>query len=900
MRLTLAAFCCLALLAALPARAAIIDEAIEVEGNLLKFTIESGDGGAISYLAPVGAAYNLAGPHGILQEGFGSGSLYVPNRRLNETLEVLEEFTDRPVFRYSYDCQGPNINGIRVVRQVEGFPDEATILVTWTITNNGTEQQWIAPWIRSGLAPGGKADPADRLDIPTLRGLTNATNIAYHPAARNWAATTDPTAKDNFFSVFHAEHTHAFFTVRDPAIKDVGIQANFVPRLLAPGASWTTRYRIGAVRGLARVDFASGELAAQLDYTGGKLALLMSATKALPGLTLRPKITTSGGKESTFPAKKFDLTPGRLVRASWDWPAPADGVYTFTARLQQDGRDLPLGKETGSPSGAIDTQFIVGRPARRGMPAWTEAPHLLDHGGRKLDRTMAHTGAAAIWIDSPLFKVFREDTPTPKGPTDPTARLSLAANEHESFQVVIRPPQGRTIQNLRLTPGDLTTNAGALLPASQISWYAVGYVPIRIPTHYEGPTGSYPDPLRPVDSLTVGGGICTPLWVTLHAAPGTPPGLYRGPLQITGEGIDPITLTIEARVYNFELPNTPALKTDFGFDPEEATTRARSFGGTAGPALLDAYAQNAAEHRITLRELAAFPDATSDYAAALSRFKEKLPTLEARGTTTFAVPAELLAQPENLRRVNTFVKENGLEGRAFAQLSDEPDPLAWPKVTADLEKWNTTAPSIPAMVTTLGLTPFIPDAVGRWAIHSQVLDTPAHERILQETAKGREIWWYVNHTPPRPYGNFFLDFAGIEHRVLFWQAFALGIRGMHYWSINYTQPGQDPYEDLSDATPVNGDGFLVYPGPQGPINSIRWEIIRDGIEDYDYLALYLQRRARLRERGGHEALLQKAAQTYNLGEVAPSLVGFPRDPEILTRRRAAIAEMIEEIDRAAP
>ena len=34
-----------------------------------------------------------------------------------------------------------------------------------------------------------------------------------------------------------------------------------------------------------------------------------------------------------------------------------------------------------------------------------------------------------------------------------------------------------------------------------------------------------------------------------------------------------------------------------------------------------------------------------------------------------------------------------------------------------------------------------------------------------------------------------------------------------------------------------GEGFLYYPGPQGPIPSIRSERLRDGLEDYEYFRL---------------------------------------------------------------
>jgi hypothetical protein len=160
------------------------------------------------------------------------------------------------------------------------------------------------------------------------------------------------------------------------------------------------------------------------------------------------------------------------------------------------------------------------------------------------------------------------------------------------------------------------------------------------------------------------------------------------------------------------------------------------------------------------------------------------------------------------------------------------------------------------------------------------------------------VWWYVNHVPPRPYGNFFLDFAAIEHRILFWQTWALGIRGMHYWSVNFAEPGQNPWKSLLDATPVNGDGFLVYPGPEGPVNSIRWENIRDGIEDFDYLSMFAARRRNLLKLGGHGDLMKRVEAAYDLKALVPDLVSFSRDSQVLLKKRLELAGLIEEMDRA--
>lgn len=202
------------------------------------------------------------------------------------------------------------------------------------------------------------------------------------------------------------------------------------------------------------------------------------------------------------------------------------------------------------------------------------------------------------------------------------------------------------------------------------------------------------------------------------------------------------------------------------------------------------------------------------------------------------------------------------------------------------------------MITTFGVQPFLPEELPVWGVHLPMLDTANNVPILQRASSGGEVWFYVNHAPPRPYGNFFVDFAAIEHRILFWHAWALGFAGMYYESVNAAPPNANPYDSLLDLTPANGNGFLIYPSPGGPVSSIRWESIRDGIEDHDYLSLLAGLIQRGKEQGVSADLLRKAENARNLQRIIPDLVGFTREPAALMAKRAELAAAIEELSRA--
>jgi hypothetical protein len=110
----------------------------------------------------------------------------------------------------------------------------------------------------------------------------------------------------------------------------------------------------------------------------------------------------------------------------------------------------------------------------------------------------------------------------------------------------------------------------------------------------------------------------------------------------------------------------------------------------------------------------------------------------------------------------------------------------------------------------------------------------------------------------------------------------MGVQGFLHWGYNYWYQRQtttliDPVQVADAMAWPNwgyGDPFVVYPGPDGPIDSIRWEVFAESLQDY--------------------ALLQAAGVEPD----DPLLAGivdfaeFPRDTEwIEDARQAVIARL---------
>lgn len=101
----------------------------------------------------------------------------------------------------------------------------------------------------------------------------------------------------------------------------------------------------------------------------------------------------------------------------------------------------------------------------------------------------------------------------------------------------------------------------------------------------------------------------------------------------------------------------------------------------------------------------------------------------------------------------------------------------------------------------------------------------------------------------------------------------------------------------------NGDGTLVYPGPKGAIPSLRLKLIRDGLEDYEYLVLLRnaiqQIKAGKANVPAKDRWLMEAEKTLRVDDsICRDLAQYTNDGKELLRYRKRIAEMLEQVEKA--
>jgi hypothetical protein len=93
----------------------------------------------------------------------------------------------------------------------------------------------------------------------------------------------------------------------------------------------------------------------------------------------------------------------------------------------------------------------------------------------------------------------------------------------------------------------------------------------------------------------------------------------------------------------------------------------------------------------------------------------------------------------------------------------------------------------------------------------------------------------------------------------------------------------------------NGDGRFIYPPRRrdepvisGPVDSLRWEMLREGIEDYEYLALLKRLIAKVGAAGVSVARLLVVPET-----IVRDGKTYTKSSAPIYRRRRAIANAIE-------
>ncbi len=275
-----------------------------------------------------------------------------------------------------------------------------------------------------------------------------------------------------------------------------------------------------------------------------------------------------------------------------------------------------------------------------------------------------------------------------------------------------------------------------------------------------------------------------------------------------------------------------------------------------------------------------------------------------------------------LTQVEEHLAEKGWLGKEYVYWFDEPNPENYPFVREGMKIIHRSAPGITRFITEHRPGSAIMDVT---EISCTVIGRLDPEIISKLVKEGKEFWSYVCCCPKAPYLSLFIDHDAINMRMWLWLSYHYQLTGILVWSANYWNSQaaspknylQNPWEDPMSYTtgygwPLgkqtgwgNGDGRFFYPPNRspndhsrtyldGPVPSVRLEILRDGIEDYEYFMLL--KKAVEQAGGKRNSAIKKAQKLLNLPpEILTGPTAYNKDPRYLILYRDRLGELLHTL-----
>jgi len=518
---------------------------------------------------------------------------------------------------------------------------------------------------------------------------------------------------------------------------------------------------------------------------------------------------------------------------------------------------------------------------------------------------IASSQEAVVWVASPWEHVLQSTEPG----AGRSVTLSAAANEYEPFRIIVRAG-AEPLRDVGLAASGLRGPAGEL-GAENITLFREHYLDVFEPSlRSTAPPGRYPDALVPfVDPgdgselagatydgapFTVEPNTNQGVWVDVYVPPDTTAGEYAGNVTVTAGGQALATVPVTLTVWGFALPETIAMRSCFG-----------SFGRIAKPLGMDAESEEFREvedlyidtmlaHRSIPSSLGpVWPEWSEETGTDDSQTGERLRTMvEDRHVNALQLPFRFRDDPEKckayLRDMAAYLREKGWLDLAYIYMKDEPnDAEEYEIVRQQGALIREADPGIKRMCTeqTITSNPEWGDlygAVDTWCPLWGIYDEPT---ARQRQELGEEIWSYTalcQRDEKNPFWQ--IDFPPVVFRAPFWVSWHYGIKGFLYWSSVYWDPEKDVWTCPHFRDKFWGEGMLLYPGTEagikGPVTSIRLKLVREAMEDFEYMTLAAGK-------GG------KAEVDAIVDGIARSFLDWDRNPAAYMKARQQLAEVIE-------
>ncbi len=460
-----------------------------------------------------------------------------------------------------------------------------------------------------------------------------------------------------------------------------------------------------------------------------------------------------------------------------------------------------------------------------------------------------------LWFEHPTKRVS-EFTKTPSGME--SYQIFMAKNEIEGAQFVLLAEEEMT--SLTAALSDFSDGKGNVLTADLFWEY---YTPVA--------GDSVPDAIPPLDGpFSLEAGYSKAFYLKLKTVPETPAGLYTATLTISdSSGAALKTADVSVKVFDFALPEKTSCETAFYLDRGQVYNKHKA-SGLSEDELYKIYYDYMLENRVCAYSLPY--DLRSD-ASVLAEYLDN-PRVNSFRVGDFTYDGQFTTTALKKIYRTLSQKQEWLDKAYFYEVDEPRNQEQLDKIISGRETIRTAWPGAKMMVPvvhdievsdTVDACEYIKDAIDIWCPLTPFF-TPAdttvegafnpqpskynvvlgtfEERIEKEREAGKKIWWYTCCNPQNlPYNNILMTQPGMSGRLLFWQQKQYNIEGFLYYYVNlwFNENYWDHLDYPWSGGNAYGDGILLYDGAKygvtGPIGSLRFEAIRDGIEDFEVLTM---------------------------------------------------------------
>jgi hypothetical protein len=188
------------------------------------------------------------------------------------------------------------------------------------------------------------------------------------------------------------------------------------------------------------------------------------------------------------------------------------------------------------------------------------------------------------------------------------------------------------------------------------------------------------------------------------------------------------------------------------------------------------------------------------------------------------------------QRIIAVMKENGWDGQWLQGVFDEPEDAFVDRYRELVSVLRGLKPDIKILEATM--TKKVSGLVDVWC--PQVQEYQANREFFDKRkAAGDRVWVYTCLSPGGPWLNRLLDEERLRQVYIGWALAKYDLQGFLHWGGNFHTA--KPFEELvrphieGQYLPA-GDSHILYPLPDGPLSSHRFEAHRIGLEDYELLA----------------------------------------------------------------